>query len=95
MTTPLNEDEKIDEILEQLQYGTQMSDNEEPMLTNNRNIAKQSILALLSERDRLARIDELELHLKALYNTPSELNDVLAIPLKYRIKELSKLKKGK
>lgn len=37
-------EEFLDEVLEQLQYGTTMSDNQEPMLTNNRNIAKQAIL---------------------------------------------------
>ena len=41
--------EWLDEILEQLQYGTTMSDNQEPMLTNNRNIAKQSIAQKVRE----------------------------------------------
>jgi len=33
----------MDEILQQLQYGTTMSDNTEPMLTNNRDIATKAI----------------------------------------------------
>lgn len=36
---------KAKEILEQLQYGTTMSDNTEPMLTNNRNIAMADLQA--------------------------------------------------
>lgn len=46
--TPPDKD-KIDEILEQLQYGTVMADNTEPALTNNRNIAKQAINRLIVE----------------------------------------------
>lgn len=38
------------EILEQLQYGTLMSDNQEPMLSNNLDIAEAAIKALVEER---------------------------------------------
>lgn len=40
---------KIDEILVQLQYGTAMADNTEPMLTNNRSEAKTQLLQLAEE----------------------------------------------
>lgn len=49
----------LNEILKQLQYGTLMSDNQEPMLTNNRNIAEQSILVLIESTCKKAKIDGL------------------------------------
>jgi len=39
----------IEEILNQLQFGTIMSDNKEPMLTNNRDIATQALRQLVNE----------------------------------------------
>lgn len=39
----MSQSDELDKILEQLQYGTIMSDNQEPQLTNNRNIAKQAL----------------------------------------------------
>lgn len=45
----MNYQAELDEILTQLQYGTTMSDNTEPMLTNNRIIAIKAITALNAE----------------------------------------------
>jgi len=45
--------EIIDEALIQLQYGTMMSDNQEPMLTNNRDIAHEAITQAMLDMPEL------------------------------------------
>jgi hypothetical protein len=39
----MSSSDNVEKILKHLQYGTTMSDNQEPMLTNNRNIAKTAL----------------------------------------------------
>ena len=56
----MSQSDELDKILEQLQYGTIMSDNQEPQLTNNRNIAKQAIIQYYAKLMLEAIIDELE-----------------------------------
>lgn len=68
MNESLKQQDTIDSILQQLQYGTVMSDSQEPMLTNNREIAELQLQALANIQ-RLEDLSYLKELLKPYLNT--------------------------
>lgn len=82
----MSQSDELDEILEQLQYGTIMSDNQEPQLTNNRNIAKQAIDTYTADKEIRARLVELDLLEQAL--NANDWNDLTEYKL-YRLEDLT------
>lgn len=68
--------------LEQLQYGTTMSDNQEPMLTNNRNIAIQAIAKDIKEllpekKEYFTQTVEGEAHIDGWNDAISDMEEAL------------------